>query len=77
MRQRLETEPGVKSVRIPRPEHEPPQALQPGMREHRGHELLADTLSAIVLDDEDIRQPGERGKIASRPGQNQSAVPPR
>jgi len=67
MRQRLETEPGIKSERIPGPEHEPPQALQPGMRAHRGHKLFTDTLSSFVFDNEDIRQPGERRKISHDP----------
>src|SRR5690349_3891936 len=68
IRQRLETEPGIESKRVPGPEHEPPQALQSRMPEHRGHQLLADTLSALVFDDEDVCQPRERRKIGHDPG---------
>src|ERR1039458_7379083 len=60
MRQRLEAELGIKPVRVPRSQHEPPQPLQPGMRQQCGHKFLADTLPPFLLDNENVGKPRER-----------------
>src|SRR5690348_2905083 len=67
VRQRFKTKPGVKAVRVSRAEHEPAQALQSGMRQHRGDQLFAQTLPPFAFLDEDIRQPGKRRKIGHDP----------
>jgi hypothetical protein len=33
------------------------------MRQHRRHQPLAQSPSALFFDNEDIRQPGERGEV--------------
>ena len=38
------------------------------MGNHGGHQLFANSKTALLFDDEDIRQPGKRRKICNHPG---------